>query len=60
MGSDKAARQYKEAKKKPRRMAGLFADAKHPNPVLLGDDVSRAGAFLALLNVEGDGLAFSQ
>jgi len=30
------------------------------NPYLLGYDVGRAGAFLALLDVEGYGLPFSQ
>jgi len=30
------------------------------SPVLLGNDVGSAGAFLALLNIEGDALALGQ
>ena len=44
-------------KKKPRHGAGLFFGY---NPGLLGYDVGSAGALLALLNVEGYGLSFSQ
>jgi len=47
-----------KAKKSPAVGRGFFSGARSPG--LLGYDVGRARAFLALLNVEGHGLSFSQ